>query len=120
LLMTPVLGSLGLFLAFQEENLSINFLIVNGASCHHLIIGISSFKLFEHATLSRLSNDSESALSQEEQNYQKSKIDSKIQQYLEAFSPEDSVMKFSSFIMDTDTAFSVISFSQTGCLVEII
>lgn len=97
-------GELNEFTQYIKSLPTIQNLVVNGASCHHFIIAL--ILLLKHATLSRLSNEAKSALLQEDQNYQKAKIDSMIQVYLKAFSPEDSVMKFSSFIMDTDIVLS--------------
>ena len=58
--------------------------------------------ILKHATFLRLSNQSEQALTLAEQDYQEAKIDLKIQEYLKAFTPEDSVEKFADFIMATN------------------
>ena len=58
--------------------------------------------ILKHATILRLSNRAEEALILAEQNYQKAKIDLKIQEYLKAFTPEDSVEKCADFIMATN------------------
>ncbi|KAF8270574.1 hypothetical protein EI94DRAFT_758697 [Lactarius quietus] len=58
--------------------------------------------ILKHAIFLQHSNESKTAISQVVQNYQAANIDSKIQQYLETFSPEDSVKQFAGFIMATD------------------
>ncbi|KAF8257846.1 hypothetical protein EI94DRAFT_1756619 [Lactarius quietus] len=74
-------------------------LILNGSSHHHLIIVI--ILIFKHAMFLRASNSAQLALSQAEKNYQGGNIHSKIQEYLKAFSPEDSVEQFAGFIIAT-------------------
>jgi hypothetical protein len=64
--------------------------------------------ILKHAMFFQLSNDSQSALSQAEQNYQAENIDSKILEYLKTFSPGDSVKQFSEFIMATDIGLFII------------
>ena len=58
--------------------------------------------ILKHATTLRLSNTPKEALTQAELDYQEANIDLKIQEYLKAFTPEDSVQKFADFIMATD------------------
>ncbi|KAF8264780.1 hypothetical protein EI94DRAFT_1737693 [Lactarius quietus] len=79
---------------------AIKNLILDGPSHHHLIIVI--ILVLKHAMFLRASNSAQLALSQAEQNYQGGNIHSKIQEYLKAFSPEDSVEQFAGFIMATD------------------
>ncbi|KAF8256907.1 hypothetical protein EI94DRAFT_1761909 [Lactarius quietus] len=79
---------------------AIQNLILSGPSHHHLIIVI--ILILKHAMFLRASNSAKLALSQAEQNYQGSNIHSKIQEYLKAFSSEDSVEQFAGFIMATD------------------
>ena len=55
-----------------------------------------------HATILRLSNQPEEALALAEQDYQEAKIDLRIQEYLEKFTPGGSVKKFADFIMATN------------------
>jgi hypothetical protein len=56
----------------------------------------------KHATFLRLSNTSELAISQAEQDYQKANIDLIIQAHLMANALEHSVEEFAGFIMATD------------------
>ncbi|KAF8266524.1 hypothetical protein EI94DRAFT_178700 [Lactarius quietus] len=148
--MTPVLGSQVCFSVckftlytysikqkshFCETNYvqslpAIQNLIINAPSHHHLIIAI--ILILKHAVFLRPLKISRSALSQAAQNYQESNIDSKIQQYLKACSPEDTVKQFAGFIMATDIvppqssidtgesriAGSSIAGSSTGCTAE--
>ncbi|KAF8268751.1 hypothetical protein EI94DRAFT_1726922 [Lactarius quietus] len=80
---------------------TIQNLILNGSSHHHLIIAI--ILILKHAMfLMWHSNDSKSALFQAEQNYQGENIDSKILEYLKEVSSENSVKEFLRFIMATD------------------
>jgi len=90
---------------------AIQKLILNGLSHHHLIIAI--ILILKHAMLLRSSNESQSALSQAGQNYQGANIDSNIQQYLKAFSPQDSVKQFAGFIMATNMVPSESSMDTT-------
>jgi hypothetical protein len=53
----------------------------------------------KHATTLRLSNKPEQALTQAELDYKEANIDLRIQEYLKAFTVEDSVEKFAGFIM---------------------
>ncbi|KAF8271919.1 hypothetical protein EI94DRAFT_1719197 [Lactarius quietus] len=79
---------------------AIQNIIHNDASQHHLIIAI--ILILKHATFLWPSNKLQSALSQAEQNYQRANMDSNIQEYLKAFSSEDTVERFAGFIMATD------------------
>ena len=58
--------------------------------------------ILKHATFLRLSNQPKQALTLAEQDYQEAKIDLKINEYLKAFTPKDSVEKFADFIMATN------------------
>lgn len=58
--------------------------------------------ILKHATALRLSDEPEKALILAEQDYQEARIDLKIQEYLKAFTPEDSVEQFADFIMATN------------------
>ena len=58
--------------------------------------------ILKHATTLRLSNTPEEALTLAEHNYQEAKIDLKIQEQLNAFTPQDTVEKFADFIMATN------------------
>ena len=61
--------------------------------------------ILKHATLSRVSNVAESALTYAELNYQEAYIDWDIKQHLMAHGPEHSEEQFVSFIMDTNIGF---------------
>ncbi|KAN0137574.1 hypothetical protein V8E53_004625 [Lactarius tabidus] len=82
---------------------TIQNLVKNGFSNHHLIIAV--ILILRHATLLLPSNESEAALSQAELDYQESSIDLKIQEYLVAFASED-VSQFAGFIKATEIASS--------------
>ena len=58
--------------------------------------------IFKHATVLRLSNSQELALTNAELDYQKANIDVAIQKHLLAYAPEHSIEQFASFIMGTD------------------
>ena len=58
--------------------------------------------ILKHATILRLSNRPEEALILAGQDYQRANIDLKIQEHLNAFTPEDPVEKFADFIMATN------------------
>ena len=58
--------------------------------------------IFKHAIFLHYSNTTESALNLAGLDYQKTDIDLKIQDFLKASSPEQSVEQFASFIMATD------------------
>ncbi|KAF8257267.1 hypothetical protein EI94DRAFT_1759526 [Lactarius quietus] len=91
LLMTPGLGSPGISLHYKLRDVKVHLTFVK------VIILI-----LKHAMFLRASNSAQLALFQAEKNYQGSNIHSKIQEYLKAFSPEDSVQQFAGFIMATD------------------
>lgn len=55
--------------------------------------------ILKHATILQLSNSPKQALTIAEKDYQKANIDSKIQEHLKTFTPEDSVENFADFIM---------------------
>ena len=71
--------------------------------------------ILKHATILRLSNTPEEALTLAEQDYQEAKMDLRIQEYLKAFTPKDTVDKFADFIMATNIGlfmhFSVTAIS---------
>jgi len=79
---------------------TIQNLIIHKSSHLHLIFAV--ILILKHATLLRLSNLQESALTQAELDYQKANMDLVIQQHLMAYAPEHSVEQFASFIMGTD------------------
>ena len=58
--------------------------------------------ILKHATILRLSNTPEEALIQAEKDYQKAKIDLKVQELFQVFNPDESVEKFADFIMATN------------------
>ena len=58
--------------------------------------------ILKHATILRLSNRPDEALTLAGHDYQEAKMDLKIQEYLKAFTPEDSVEKFTDFIIATN------------------
>ena len=58
--------------------------------------------ILKHATTLRLSNKVKQALPLAELDYKEANIDLKIQEYLKAFTPEDTVEKFADFIMATN------------------
>ena len=64
--------------------------------------------ILKHATIVRLSNEPEEALILAEQDYQKAKIDLKIQE-LKISTSEYSVEKFADFIMATDIGLFIYS-----------
>jgi hypothetical protein len=67
--------------------------------------------ILKHASFLWLSNGSESALTLAEADYQKANIDLKIQEYLQASSPEHSVEEFAfKFIMATDIGMFIVTF----------
>jgi hypothetical protein len=68
----------------------------------HLTIVEVVILILKHATTLRFSNLPEQALIQAELDYQEANIGLKIQEYLKAFTPDDSVEKFSDFIMATN------------------
>jgi len=83
---------------------TIQNIIHNDTSKHHLIFAIVI--ILKHAMFLRPSNHSQSALSQAGKNYQGSNTDSRIQEYLKAYPPEDtSDRKLVGFIMATDMVF---------------
>ena len=65
--------------------------------------------IFKHAMFLRHSNTKESALNLAGLKYQKGDIDSKIQDYLKASSPEPSVEEIMSFIMATDIGMFIVA-----------
>ena len=89
---------------------------ITGLGGHHLIIGISFshfyslflrfvkavLLIFKHAMFLCHSSTTESALDLAGLDYQNIDMDLKIQDYLKASSPEQSVEDFASFIMATD------------------
>ncbi|KAF8267461.1 hypothetical protein EI94DRAFT_1730396 [Lactarius quietus] len=90
-----------LYKTMQVKSLpAIQNIINNDASQHHLIIVI--ILILKHATFLWPSNKLQLALSQAGQNYQEANMDSKIQEYLKAFSSEDTVEIYAGFIMATD------------------
>ncbi|KAF8267227.1 hypothetical protein EI94DRAFT_1731041 [Lactarius quietus] len=58
--------------------------------------------LMKYATFLWPSNKPQSAIFQAGQNFQRANMDSKIEEYLKAFSPKDNVERFAGFIMTTD------------------
>ena len=66
--------------------------------------------ILKHATILRLSKSPEDALTLAEQDYQKAKINSKIQEHVKAFTLEDSVEQFADFIMDINIGLFINSF----------
>jgi hypothetical protein len=75
----------------------------------HLTIVEVVILILKHATTLRLSNLPEQALIQAELDYQEANIGLKIQEYLKAFTPDDSVEKFSDFIMATNIGLFMYS-----------
>ena len=81
--------------------------------------------ILNHATILRLSNTPEEALTLAGQDYQKANIDLKIQEHLEEFTPEDSIEKFADLIMATNiglfmhlstTSISHLSLQPNSCI----
>ena len=68
----------------------------------NLIIVKVVILILKHATILQLSNNPEQALTLAGKDYQKAKVDFKIQEYLKTFTPGDSVKKFADFIMATN------------------
>jgi hypothetical protein len=66
------------------------------------------------ATTLRVSHMPYQALTLAEQGYKEANIDLKIQEYLKAFTPEDSVEKFADFIMATNIGLFMHSFITTN------
>ena len=58
--------------------------------------------ILKHATILRVSNGTEKALTLAEQSYQEAKIDLKVQEYFQAFTASVSVNQISEFIMATN------------------
>ena len=70
--------------------------------------------ILKHATTLWVSNMPEEAITLAGQDYQQANIDMKIQEYLNAFTPEDSVEKFAEFIMATNIGlFMLLSILTT-------
>ena len=76
----------------------------------HLTFVEAVILILKHATSLWLSNESESALTLAELDYQKANIDLKIQEYLKASSPKHSVEEFAHFIMATEIGMLIIAF----------
>ena len=66
--------------------------------------------IFKHAMFLHHSNTTESALHLAGLNYQKKDIDLKIQDFLKESSSEQSIEKFASFIMATDSGMPIGTF----------
>ena len=66
--------------------------------------------IFKHAMFLHHSNTTKSALNLAGLDYQRTDIDLKIQEYLKALSPEQSIEKFASFIMATDLGMLIGAF----------
>jgi uncharacterized protein YqgC (DUF456 family) len=64
--------------------------------------------ILKHATLLRLSNSLQSALTYAELDYQKANIDMAIQQYLMTSASEHSVEQSAAFIMGTDIGLFIL------------
>jgi len=79
---------------------TIQNLIIHKSSHLHFIFAVTL--ILKHATLLRLSNLPNLALSCADLDYQKANIDVAIQQHLIACAPEPSVEQFACFIMGTD------------------
>ena len=69
--------------------------------------------ILKHATLLRMSNKPEEALTQAEKDYQKANIDLKIQEHLKAVPPEDFVEQFAGFIRATEIGSFIHQSTQT-------
>ena len=69
--------------------------------------------ILKHATILRLSNRPEEALTLAGQVYQDASIDLKIQNHLKAFTPEEPVEKFADFIMATNIGLFMHSSTTT-------
>ena len=64
----------------------------------------------KHATTLRPSNEPEKALALAVKDYKKANIDFKIQEYLKAFTSEDSIEKFADFIMATNIGLFICTY----------
>jgi len=78
-------------------------LIINKSS-HHVMLAVTV--ILKHATLLRISNSSEAALTNAALDYQRANVDESIQQYLTECVSELSVEQFAGFIMCTDIVSS--------------
>ena len=75
----------------------------------YLTLAKAVILILKHATILQLSNAPKRALTLAGQDYQEAKMDLKIQEYLKAFTPEDSVGKFTDFIMATNIGLFMYS-----------
>ncbi|KAF8258006.1 hypothetical protein EI94DRAFT_1756079, partial [Lactarius quietus] len=89
------------YISSHGRFMSDNFTWKSEDSGVHLTFVKVIILIFKHAMFLRASNSAQLALSQAEKNYQGGNIHSKIQEYLKAFSPEDSVEQFAGFIIAT-------------------
>ena len=69
--------------------------------------------ILKHATTLWPFNKSKKALALAGKEYKKAKIDFKIQEYLKAFTSEDSVEKFADFIMATNIGLFICIYLPT-------
>ena len=74
----------------------------------YLTFGKAITLILKHATLLRLSESSESALTYAELDYQRANIDVTIQQHLIAYGSEHSAEQFATFIMGTDLGLCIL------------